>query len=538
MNCKNRRRVLKRIGALVAGWIVIAWSFNWTVVQAAEPQKTPSQAAQVQQPPSGPVPIAAAEIIPRAEQTLRSLQETRFEVAADSDAALNSIQAEIAAYGERSDRRWRDKAEVLRGLRSLQQLNDLLRQWSLEQTQLDGWDRALSRQSQILVSQEKEVSQIFDTWQATRDAGKQQGFPQVAMQEIAEVLREADAVRGLIRNSMAKLLNLQIQLASRRDILNKTRSDLDKAREESGRQLFGLAGLPLWEALFQPAAKDSIVVQVVENLQRFGEDLQEFAQKYRGRLIWHTLFLVATILLFRFLHRDLAPETVERLGGASALFVLERPFASSCLLALVAVPLFYPGAAGTVLRIAAFPTVIPVLGLLTRLLPRFFRRWVYLLVVMYVLDSFRYLLPASGLLTRVLLLLIATAGCVGLGWFLRSRGTELSATHYRDRLILLAIRLLCLLFAVSVISNIVGNIALADVLVAVPIRMLLRCFDICRCPSSDDIERGCASVAAGPVAAQRSVSRRVDRLPLPRAYPSCSDYLLGCRLPSDCRSAW
>ena len=81
-------------------------------------------------------------------------------------------------------------------------------------------------------------SQIYQTWQATRDAGKQQAYPKVALQKIAEVLREADAVRGLIRNTMAKLLNLQIQLANRRDILAKIRNDIDKAREESGRYLF------------------------------------------------------------------------------------------------------------------------------------------------------------------------------------------------------------------------------------------------------------------------------------------------------------
>jgi small-conductance mechanosensitive channel len=455
----------------MAWWIVIACSFGWTGVQAAEPQKASSQAAETKQP-SAPVTIPPAEIIPRAEQALRSLQETRFEIAADSDAALNSIQAEIAAYAERSDRRWQGEAEMLSRLRSLQQLNDFLRQWSLEQSQLDGWDRALSRQSQVLVNQENDTTQVYDTWQATRDAGKQQRFPKIAMQKIAEVLRDADAVRGLIRNSMATLLYLQIQLANRRDILSKIRNDIDKAREESGRQLFGLDSLPLWEALLEPAAKDVIGVQVTESLQRFTEDLREFAQNYRERLIWHALFFVAMMLLFHFLRRELSPESVERLGGASALLILDRPFASSCLLALIAAPLLYPGAAGVVLRIATLATIIPAIRLLPRLLPGLFRRWIYLLVAIYVLDFFRYLLPAAGPLTRILLFIIAAGGCVGLGLFLRSRGTELSATHYRGRLMLPAMRLLFLLFAVSGISNLVGNVTFAEILVATPIRMI------------------------------------------------------------------
>ena len=469
---KGRSRLLKQTGALLEWWIVIVLSFGWTGVQAAEPQKTPAPAAEVKQPSSAPVPIPAAEIIPRAEQTLRSLQETRFQIAADSDAALNSIQSAIAAYAEKSDRRWQGDTDMLRRVRSLQQLNDILRQWSLEQSQLDGWERALSRRSQILVNQENDTTHIYDTWQATRNAGKEQEFPKVAMQKIAEVLREADAVRGLIRNSMATLLNLQIQLANRRNILDKIRSNIDKAREESGRQLFVLDSLPLWQAVFQPAVRHIVIVQIVESSQRFREDLQEFAQKYHERVIWHALFFISMMLLLYFLRRDLTTESVERLGGAATVFVLDRPFACASLLALVAVPLFYPGAPNAVLRLVALPTVIPIVRLLPRLLPRSFRRWIDLLLVLYVLDFFRYLLPANGLLTRVLLLMIAAGGCIGLGWLWSSRNSELSMVGYQGRLLSLTVRVLVLLFVVSGVSNIVGNVSLAEILVAAPIRII------------------------------------------------------------------
>jgi small-conductance mechanosensitive channel len=94
-----------------------------------------------------------------------------------------------------------------------------------------------------------------------------------------------------------------------------------------------------------------------------------------------------------------------------------------------------------------------------------------MLVAMYVLDFLRYLLPADWLLTRLLLLIIAAGGCVGLGLFLRSRGRELTALGSRERLIVLTIRLGLFLLAVSVVSNFVGNMTLAEFLVATPIRV-------------------------------------------------------------------
>ena len=472
MNSESKKpnEPLQLFHGLIASCFVFLLLVAWTETQAAEQPKSPPQAGETKGSPPAPVAIPASEIIPRAEQALKSLQEIRFQIAADSEAVLNSMQRDITAFTERSDRRWQAEAESISQVRSLQRFNDILREWSLEQSQLDSWDRVLSRRSQILVGQEKDISQILESWQATRATGKQQALPEIALQRIAEVLREADAVRGLIRDEMAKLLHLQNQLASRRDFLAKVRNELDRTREKSGQGLFVLDSLPLWEALFNRESQDVVIVEVVQSSQRFVEDLQEFINKYRVRLLWHAVLLLAMVLLFRFLRGGLTPQAVEKLGGSSA-FVLDRPLASSFLLALTALPLLYPGAPAAVLRIAIVPSVIPVIRLLPGLLPRIFRRWIYLLVVLYVLDFLRYLLPAAGLLTRLLLLLIATGGCVGLGLFLRLRGAELSASGSRERLVSVALQLVLLLFGISVVSNLVGNVTLAEFVVATPIRL-------------------------------------------------------------------
>jgi len=467
---KQPNKPLQLFHGLIASCFIFLLLVAWTEIQAAEQPKSPPQASETKGSPPAPVAIPASEIIPRAEQALKSLQEIRFQIAADSESVLNSMQRDITAFAERSDRRWQAEAESISQVRSLQRLNDILREWSLEQSQLDSWDRALSRRSQILVGQEKDISQILDTWQATRATGVQKALPEIALQRIAEVLREADAVRGLIRDEMAKLLHLQNQLASRRDFLAKVRNELDRAREKSGQGLFVLDSLPLWEALFNRESRDVVIVEVVQSSQRFAEDLQEFISKYRVRLLWHAVLLLAMVLLFRFLRGALTPQAVERLG-ASANFVLDRPLASSFLLALTALPLLFPGAPAAVLRIALVPTVIPVIRLLPRLMPTIFRRWIYMLVVLYVLDFLRYLLPAAGLLTRLLLLLIAIGGCVGLGLFLRFRGAGLSASGSRQRLVSVALQLVLFLFGTSVVSNFVGNVTLAEFVVATPIRL-------------------------------------------------------------------
>ena len=470
MNHQRRRVWFLTPAFLSIGlWLWLYCVPSATVLHGAEQPKVSAPSAAIKPPPARPVVIPASEIIPRAEQTLRSLQETRFALAADSDFALNSLQNELAASAEKSDKRWQGKPEMIGELRSLQRLNDVLREWSLEQSQLDRWDRTLMRRSQILVAQETDVGQIYETWQATHEAGKQQAFPKVALEKVTEVLREADAVRGLIRDSMAKLLSLQIELANRREFLAKIRGAIDRAREESGRQLFVLDSRPLWEAIFVHQTHDVVMFQIIQSSERLAEDLREFGTKYRNRMFWHAILFVALVLLFRSLRRSSGAQTIEPMGG-SALFVLDRGWSTSFLLGLISVPLFYPAATAAVWRTAALPTVVPVIRLLPRLLPTMYRHGVYWLVAIYLLNFIRYLLPAEWLVTRLLLLLIASGGCIGLGLFLRSRGKELSALGSRGWLMILALRLVCALFAVSVLSNAIGNMTLAEILLDMPVR--------------------------------------------------------------------
>jgi hypothetical protein len=111
MNPKHKRRscFLKLTAFAIACWIVASRLTSWTAVQAAEPPKAPRQASEAKQPPPAAVAIANSEIIPRAEETVKSLQKIRSEVAADS--RLSSIQKDFAAFAEKSDRRRESEAE-------------------------------------------------------------------------------------------------------------------------------------------------------------------------------------------------------------------------------------------------------------------------------------------------------------------------------------------------------------------------------------------------------------------------------------------
>jgi small-conductance mechanosensitive channel len=465
-----RRALAKAMVSLIGWCIVFLRLVGWPPVYAAEPTKTPAQAVETKPAPAAPVAIPDSEIIPRAEQTVKSLQKLRSEVAADS--ALSSIEKDFAAFAEKSDRRRESEVEVISKSRSVERLNEIQREWNLEQSQLDAWDQALARRSQTLVAQEKNLDQIIGTWQATQAAvAKKFLFKAVLQRRVEEVLREAQTTRQAIQERMTKLLKLQSQVADRLATLAKSRTEIDQAREEFGRGLFTLDRPPLWQALFGPEVQDTIMTQASDSAGRVLQDLQDFLRTYSERIPLHLMLFLALVAVFYFLRRGLTPEAAQGLGAVSAIFVLDRPFSAALLLALIPSSFFYPVAAVGILRTAIVPTVIPVIRLLPGLLPQMSRQWVCLLAALYVLDFFRYFFPEDWLLTRVLLLLIATGGCVGLGLFLCSPKAKLLGSSSGERLILLLVRFVFVLFAAAIVSNLVGNMTLAQILVAAPVRI-------------------------------------------------------------------
>jgi small-conductance mechanosensitive channel len=450
---------------LMTYWIASSSWVGATAIEAAEPVKASDQAKQ-----ASPIAIADSEIIPRAEQTVKALQKLRSEVEADS--TLNTIQKDFAVFAEKSDRRRLSEAEAITKSRSVQRLNEILRGWSLEQSQLNDWDQALAKRSQILVAQEREVDEITAIWRTTQAAVATKFlFKAVLQRRVEDVLREAQATGLAIQAQTTKLLKLQSQIADRLATLEAIRKEIDQAREEFGRSLFALDSPPLWQALFHPEAPDAVLAQIAGSAQRIPQDLHEFVQKYGGRIPLQLILFLALVAVFYLLRRDLTPEAAKRLGAASSVFVVDRPFSSALLLALIASVFFYPGAAAAILRTATVPTVISVIRLHPVLLPQISQRWVYLLSGLYVLDYFRYLLPEGWLLTRVLLLLIAAVGCVGLGMILRSSRAKLLSSSSKDRFILLLGRFVMFLFAVSLAGNLVGNTALAEIFAVAPVRI-------------------------------------------------------------------
>jgi hypothetical protein len=137
-----------------------------------------------------------------------------------------------------------------------------------------------------------------------------------------------EATRKRVQRQTTRLLNLQDQIANQREVLGKIRKQIDQAREESSRRLFTLDSPPIWQALIDREDRQDIVAQTGESASSFAYNARDFVIRYRDRLLWHVAAFLVMAAFFFFLRRNLRETIAATAGGASAVYILDRPLSS------------------------------------------------------------------------------------------------------------------------------------------------------------------------------------------------------------------
>ena len=148
--------------------------------------------------------------------------------------------------------------------------------------------------------------------------------------------------------------------------------------------------------------------------------------------------------------------------------VLRRPISSWLVLALLATLVFKPDAPILVQEVALLLALIPVLRLLPPTVYAVLGPWPYVATGLYLLERLSFLVVANAFYHRVYLLLLTLLTLVLLAWLLwRSRaavGGDPRGT--RDKVLRVVGYLGIATMVVSALSNVFGNVSLAEMLTA------------------------------------------------------------------------
>jgi len=413
-----------------------------------------------------PTPIPAAEIPTRTSDVNTLVQETNsrarpkewFTTIADE---LPSIEERITEYEETAGTLLDTfgSAEVLKSARS---------EMAPVSAKMDSWAAELGRRAAGLESDLTSLQDEHELWQLTASEAGQAGLPAALVQQVRENLT---AIREARKNTEARrndVLTLQTRVAKSQSRVKNLARDLRDEIDNRQRNLFRVDSPPLWRITREGDPAGAIGDQIVRSFGKNVAEVRSYIKNHTERLVLHAVLLLSLIALFVWLRTkaELWVQSDESLHMAAAL--LQRPLAASLLVTVVLLDWWiYPDAPVAFLGMLNAVLLLAVPSLLRQMVPPALRPAIWALIGLAVTYLVLEYAPITYFLDRLGQLVLALAGCAVCVWLLRQLGSHRSRPKTGwARAGIVAVKLAGALFAVSIVANVFGAVALASYLVS------------------------------------------------------------------------
>ena len=446
--------------ALMLLLIPVAHAAGPSILSAAAPAAPATPVA-----PSGPEPIATADIPLRADVDERFADEViaRSKVRDPSlklQARLDTLSQSVLAESRAVHR------DQLRSL-SITRLESLERHWQFYDLQLEDWRRSLQQASAQYNDDAAELATRRAAWEATRAAAGEATIAPALAERIDTVIARIDAAERAVSGPIGR----QIELGRRGNALDAGieagLKQVELAIAYNDRRLAQIDSPALWDEWRAPQDSSDAIESMTNGLrveQRFLKEYSAATETFHLRKAILGAILLPLLLLLSHRSRRLESDDPEIQASTR---VLRRPISSWLVLMMASVVLFEPRAPILMLQVAMLVALVPVLRLLPAAVYGVLGPWPYVATGLYLLHRLGFLFLGNSLHYRLYLLALALLAATLLGWALWSRrprpeGAPVGAVR---RMVRLAGWLALLAMLVSAVSNVAGNVSLAEMLV-------------------------------------------------------------------------
>ncbi len=452
---------MSRISTLLACVLCLS---GMLVIPAALAQTAP---ALVETKAKGPTAIPVADIPNRADDDERFAQDvilraTTSDLTRDLIPRLASIERSVGEKAKLFESRDMRTLPVMR-------LESLDRHWKFDARQYARWQSDLRQASAPSGDDAAQLASRRADWDATKVA--------------AEAGSLANALDNRIESVVAKLKQAEHALSAplEKQIALGRRGNAVEARIQAGQKAVNLAidyidsrlirldAPPLWAAQRAQVGGESALNSIRTGLEIESRFVTQYSAADLGNqraLHWLQILLLPLLIWLSFRARKQAPTGLE---NEASNRVLRRPISSWILLSMMGVLVFEPDAPLLAHQVAMLVALVPVLRLLPPDSKRLLGFWPFVATGLYLLERLGFVFLASELMYRWYYLGLTLLAMVLMLWLLWRSRKPLPAEDPAARIsrIIHAIAFgATLLLAASAVSNIVGNVSLAEMLTA------------------------------------------------------------------------
>jgi small-conductance mechanosensitive channel len=365
---------------------------------------------------------------------------------------------------EQSQRFKRDELKLL----SVRRLESLERHWRFYGKQFEAWRRDMQQAAGQYAEDAAELARRRALWEATRKAAETTTIAPALGSRIDFVTAQL----ALAEQAISGPIDKQIRLSRRASALGENIEAGQKAVAAAiayiDSRLTQLDSRPIWELWRDGRKSDDALLSLQAGLAVEKQFMDEYSAANRNAQHMFRAFQIVMLPLLiwlSFRSRKLVSDDPEIQASSR---VLRRPISSWLVLALLGTLVFKPDAPILVHEVALLLALIPVLRLLPPSVYAVLGPWPYVATGLYLLERLSFLFVANALYHRVYLLSLTLLTLVLLAWLLwRSRGTVDGAARSRQEKVLRVAGYFGIAaMLVSALSNVFGNVSLAEMLTA------------------------------------------------------------------------
>ena len=451
--------------------LALAWPAFPVFGQADQAEPPPPESEESGSVEAAPAEPEQPETAPTASLA-RSLQEgnarirkLRAEVAAIP--ATESIDDGLPALTESTEKMWDEHEALTLNTLSLHRLDLMHQQWSRAGAKLETWQEFLDGRSNDLSLADQTLHDMSETWESIATSAEQSQIPEELFDQVRSVQTSIEEVDGQIKGRLSAVLVLLGRVTELQNTVTQAGAEVEAARLLARKRIFAPDSPSLWDALVHRAGRISLAQQVRDTWNQDAEQFRIFMNVYRQRVRFQALlFLALSIVMLALWYRVRKQEDTEEDPAIhTAHLIFSRPFSAALILTVVSTRLFYPHAPIVIFELNILLVLIPVLRLVPRLTAPGLRSALYGLSGLFVIHQFHALTADETLLQRLLLLLTSLAGLAGAIWIVRPGGRASTFDGGRWwKVAVVGIRIAVVLFLASVLANLVGSVALAEML--------------------------------------------------------------------------
>jgi potassium efflux system protein len=429
---------------------------------AIPPPAQPATAPATLPAPPSDLTIPLPQIADRAEELDRLLREISKELASTAELLESDKQTKV--QGDEINERSRDVEKMLAGAPNNLDLQEEDRYWRALGQQYAGQRKVLAARAASLQTEIQSLEAQQIQWQTTLDAIKEAHGIESVVDRIRQKVEEMGRVRARAQEQLNLVLTLQNHISQQDQQVSEVLVRLEAAQERLRGHLLERDAHPLWAArelrqLDQPIVPD---FQRGVNREFFsaGDYIQAHKLRLLGLMALYVLAFLAAIKVKRAVDSGSWPEV-----PPEATAILHRPFGLALLAALLL----------TIGRVTSAPVGVGFLVLLLytilvlRLLPLLIGPgllpFLHALEIFAVIEGLHVATRMSPVAKRELFALIILAALIVFAWLARpAKIRKLRMSKRSLFLFVAAIRLALLLLAASLAANILGFIALSQIL--------------------------------------------------------------------------